>query len=350
MRFFKGGGMLRVTSLLILTIFSGLLNGEIIKTLWKGVEVPLPQKVVIHKGKIFLLALTDRHRIHVYSLKNGKELKTIGRKGTGPGELYMIKDFNIWKDKIYIFELSGSIKIFSLSGKEEMRFPFYYKVISQDPEKKLNFYRFFVLDDRHFILIGSDINRTTCPDPPFFVVNLEKINNPKLTFSFGKVPEGICAKKSRGILWTWTNYMNFSFYRGEIFYYEVDKFKVYSASPKDRKVKVLIAEKEDPYFIPLKGDVKVILFKGGATTWKENYYLPQIRIFPFEGGLWVFLPTAEELYTFTPGVLRKYVYEGGRIVKKQEVKTNFMPLAYRKGIFVGIDKNESLVAFTISNK
>ncbi len=323
--------MSRAASLILLVILSGLLNGQVIKTLWKGAEVPLPMKAVIHRDKIFFLGLTDRHRIHVYSLKDGKELRTIGRKGTGPGELYMIEDFNIWRDRIYIFELGGPIKIFNLSGKEEKRFPFYYKVISQSPNRKLNFYRFFVLDDRHFILIGSDINRTTCPDPPFFVVNLENIHNPKLMFSFGKVPEGICAKKSRGILWTWTNNMNFSFYRGEIFYYEVNKFKIYAASPEDRRVKVLVEEKEDPYFIPLKGDVKIILFKGGATTWREDYYLPQIRIFPFEGGLWVFLPSKQELYTFTPGILRKYVYEGGRLTKRLELKTEFMPLAYKKG-------------------
>lgn len=334
--------------LLSIWLLAGIARGQKIKVLWRGEEVLPPGKIVIYQGKIYLLSRRVMSKLFVYSLKNGKELGTIGREGTGPGELYMVNDFNIWKGEIYFYELySGFIKVFDMAGKEKARAPLRAK-INKTSKRSIMFTKFFISSDTRMILIGKDLKEDLlkCEYHPFIVVHFRK-NLPPAVSSFGKVPEAICRKKSEGIHQVWEMDTNFSFYKGKIFYYDMDKFKIYVADEGTGRVEVLV-EEELPYFIPLRGDIKFYKFEGGATSVKENFYLPQIRIFPLQGGFWVFIPTKDELHGYTPGLMRKYVYEkGGGVRKTIEIKTSLMPLAYKEGVFVGIDEKEKLVAFVI---
>ena len=333
-------------SVIIVLFLMGEING---RTLWKGVEVPLPRKIIIHQDKIYLLSRKDRSKLYIYSLRNGKEIKTIGRKGTGPGELNWVVDFNIWKDGIYFYELySGAIKIFDFSGKEKAR-SFFRSRINRASKKSITFTKFFIVDHKTILVIGYDYNKlkemVKCKYHPFFLVRLRK-NAPPLVEGFGEPPLGICKRKDEALHQLWQMHMNFSFYKGRLFYYDVDRFRIYVEDVGKKEGKILLEEKIKN-FLPLKGRIIIRKFKGGASTSYEDYYFPQLRIFPFEKGFWVFIPLKEELLGFSPGIIRKYIYTEKGVKLVLERKTEFMPFAYGSGIFVGIDKDEKLVEFDI---
>jgi len=85
-------------------------------------EILLPSGIKVSDGTIYV---AQESKIYMYSLKTKKLIKTIGRKGEGPGELKLLSGFYI-KPNFIVLHSGNKLVYFDKKGvyKDEKRIPF----------------------------------------------------------------------------------------------------------------------------------------------------------------------------------------------------------------------------------
>ncbi len=78
----------------------------------------LPRKVVLKNGKYYVLPRNDV-RIYIFNL-NGSFVKTIGKRGKGPGELLRVEDFRVNNNSISLLEPSGKIITYHIDNGQKI--------------------------------------------------------------------------------------------------------------------------------------------------------------------------------------------------------------------------------------
>lgn len=86
----------------------------------KGCLIDKVKKVVINNEHLYIQ--NSEINILIFDL-NGKFIKSIGKKGRGPGEILSLRDFEIVKDEIFILDFQ-SIKKYTLRGDFVDQFDF----------------------------------------------------------------------------------------------------------------------------------------------------------------------------------------------------------------------------------
>lgn len=101
-----------VIAIILLSFFSDSNAAERISLTSRFVNknLFLPIKIIVYEGYIYLFDKADQS-LKVF-IRDGKLIRTIGKKGEGPGELRNATDFWVNNDKIYILD-SHKIEIFS---------------------------------------------------------------------------------------------------------------------------------------------------------------------------------------------------------------------------------------------
>jgi hypothetical protein len=101
-----------VIAIILLLFFSYSIPAESISVTSKLVNenIFMPIKIIVSESHIYLFDTADQS-LKIFT-REGKLIRTMGRKGEGPGELRGATDFWVINDKIYILD-SHKIEIFS---------------------------------------------------------------------------------------------------------------------------------------------------------------------------------------------------------------------------------------------
>ncbi len=302
---------------------------------WKSrIKLGSIGKVVIENNKIYLSDLSQT-KIYVFDMK-GNLVRTIGRKGQGPGEIMRIDDFDLWENKLFIKESGVKIKKFDIEGKE-------IESINLD-KFGIYFNKFFVINKDKLLLIGIDTSKPPkeIENNKYNIFHIIDIMNGKKN-SFGFPLPGLKNKKYPFHIILLME-INFTKYGDIIYFCDIFKYRIYRVNLKRLLQEELIKERVD-YFLPVRGDLEVY-HKNNSTVVATNLLIPEVRVFYDNGLIFVIVKKDKALW------IREYYWKDTKyILRKEKELINVENIYYLKnGIFYGVNKDYDLIAFKLSGE